>query len=803
MLDALVWLLAIEMLGLAALPLTFLLFHRLPDRGYTLSKPLALVLFSFVLWVLGLAHVFPNSIFTIFGILALGTGISGWALYRYKDQWAVFLRAEWRTVLVAEGVFLAFLLLWLGIASGSPAINHTEKLMDFGFVNAVLQSRFFPPEDPWLAGHSISYYYFGHFMMAFLIKLTGISSAVGYNLAITLVPALVAMGAFGLVYNLVRLSGAGRASALGFGLAAPALVILVGNLEGALEFIHLRDWGGDGFWGWIGIKGLESGADTGSGVFPDQFWWWWRSTRVIDTLADGQSLDYTITEFPFFSFILGDLHAHVVSLPFMILVLSLGLNLFQSPAKLGFRWLTRHPLEAAALALFLGSLAFINAWDYPLMVAILLALVLAKCYGQEDGDLGRALRNTAFIMGPIVLLSVVLFLPFYSTFGGQASGILPLQDQSTRPFLFFIVIGLFFLLGLSFLLRQLSGLGRPNPGQAPVAVAAIMVPMAPFLVWAAIVLVATAISDGPVEAVTRVGGRFLWVLPGLAMVGLAGFSAAQRLLLGRDPLIAFPLLLLAAAMLLLVGAELFYVVDQFGGAFRRMNTVFKVYYQAWLLLALVGAYALYYWHRQRPRRGVVPRLGHYTWIVVVGLLVASSLYFSVGAGLDRAGFLRQSPTLENNTLDGLAFLQGSGGGEYAAIRWLRDDAPWGRIVEAVGDDYSDYGRISAGTGLPTVLGWKGHERQWRGSSRLFDGREEDVAQIYQTDDPVEALGLLQKYGVRYVYVGARERSSYGEAGMEKFDGFLRTAFTAQGVIIYEMDDGAERGQRSDDGDGSG
>ena len=139
--------------------------------------------------------------------------------------------------------------------------------------------------------------------------------------------------------------------------------------------------------------------------------------------------------------------------------------------------MTRHPLEAAALALFLGSLAFINAWDYPLMVAILLALVLAKCYGQEDGDLGRALRNTAFILGPIVLLSVVLFLPFYSTFGGQASGILPLQDQSTRPFLFFIVIGLFFLLGLSFLLRQLSGLGRPNPGQAPVAVAAIMVPM--------------------------------------------------------------------------------------------------------------------------------------------------------------------------------------------------------------------------------------------------------------------------------------------------------------------------------------
>ena len=803
MVDALVWLLAIELLGLVALPLTFLLFHRLPDRGYTLAKPLALVLFPFVLWILGLTHLIPNSRFTIIGILVLGTGVSAWLLYRYKDQAAIFVRAEWRTLLVAEGVFLAFLLLWLGIASGAPAINHTEKLMDFGFVNAVLQSRFFPPEDPWLAGHSISYYYFGHFIMAFLIKLTGIPSGVGYNLAVTLVPALVAMGAFGLIYNLVRLSGAGRAVALGFGLTAPALVVLVGNLEGALEFIHLRGWGGDGFWGWIGVKGLESGANAGSGAFPDQYWWWWRSTRVIDTLADGQSLDYTITEFPFFSFILGDLHAHVMSLPFMILVLSLGLNLFLSPARLGFRWLVSHPLEAGALALFLGSLAFINAWDFPLMVAILLALVLAKSYGQEGGNLQLALRNTVYLLGPVVLLAVVLFLPFYWTLVGQATLVLPLEDQSTRPFLFFIVIGLLFLLGLSFLLRQLSDMTRPDPRQWPAAFAAIMVPLAPFLVWAAIVLVSTAITDGTAQGITKVGGRLLWILPGLAMVSLAGFSAAQRLLLGRDPLIAFPLLLLAAAMLILVGAELFYVVDVFGGAFRRMNTVFKVYYQAWLLLALVGAYALYHWHQQRPARGVGPRLGHYTWIVVVGLLAVASLYYSVGAGLDRAGLLRQGSTLEDNTLDGLAFLRGSGSGEYAAIQWLRGQAPWGRIVEAVGDDYSEYGRISAGTGLPTVLGWKGHERQWRGSSRPFRGREEDVAQIYRSDDSMEALRLLQRYEVRYVYVGRRERTSYGEAGMEKFDDFLRTAFTAQDVTIYEVAEGAEQGHRNDNGDGSG
>lgn len=192
-------------------------------------------------------------------------------------------------------------------------------------------------------------------------------------------------------------------------------------------------------------------------------------------------------------------------------------------------------------------------------------------------------------------------------------------------------------------------------------------------------------------------------------------------------------------------------------------------------------------------------MGRHSWTVAVVLLLLASLYYPVGAVLDRTGILRPGHSFSDNTLDGLAFVKDSGRGEYAAIQWLRDQAPWGRIVEAVGDDYSDYGRISAGTGLPTVLGWKGHERQWRGSSRPFHGREEDVAQIYRSDDPQEVQRLLERYDVRYVYVGRRERSSYGSAGMEKFD-FLRTCFIAEGVTIYEMTNGKDQDRR-DDADG--
>jgi len=806
--DALTWLLAIELLGLLAFPFAFVLFQRLPDRGFTLAKPLALVVFSYVLWVAGLTHLIPNTRATIFVILFLGAIAGGLVFGAVAGRIKAFLREEWKTLVVAEAVFLAFFLLWLGITSETPAISHTEKPMDFGFMNAVLQSRFFPPEDPWLAGHSISYYYFGHFMMAFLVKLTAIPSSVGYNLAVSLVPALVGIGSFGLVFNLVRLSRGSRAAALGFGLAAPALILLIGNLEGALEFVHAQGWGSDGFWEWVGIKGLEGGASS-SGAFPDQNWWWWRATRVIDTLADGRSLDYTITEFPMFSFLLGDLHPHVMSLPFVVLGLSLGLNLFMSPARLGPGWLRRHPLESLAIALLVGSLAFINTWDLPLMAGILGVVVLVKSYGDHGGGMQRAALNGAAVLAPILIVAVVLFLPFYLTLGSQASGILPLRDVSTRPFLFFLTMGLFSVLAVSFVLRQLPGLARPRQDEAPAASLVLVVALAPLVVWAVVVLFVTLVDDGIVGAIKNLGDRALWVLPGLAIVSVAAFSAAQRARLGREPAAAFTLLLVAMAFYLLVGAELFYVVDAFGGGLRRMNTVFKVYYQAWLLLALAGAYGLYFWRSHRPRVGPDPggrvgpvhwafRLGDYAWMAAIAVLLVASSYYPVGAVLDRTGILNRGHTLEDNTLDGLRFIQAGYPGEYAAIRWLRDEASWGRIVEAVGDDYSDYGRISASTGLPTVLGWKGHELQWRGSSRPFEGREEDVAQIYESDDAEEVRRLLEWYDVRYVYMGRRERDDYGGAHLAGFGSFLKTTFQQDNVTIYELIDGAGQGGSTDD-----
>ena len=146
-------------------------------------------------------------------------------------------------------------------------------------------------------------------------------------------------------------------------------------------------------------------------------------------------------------------------------------------------------------------------------------------------------------------------------------------------------------------------------------------------------------------------------------------------------------------------------------------------------------------------------------------------------------------------MDGLAFLKKGDTDEYQAILWLRDEAPMGRLVEAVGGDYSEFGRISSSTGLPTLLGWKGHEQQWRGSRKPFAGKEDRVKLIYTSNDSQEVERLLGEDSIRYVYVGSRERREYGAYNLEEFsnqDSFLRTVFQSGGVVIYELKSEEER-----------
>ncbi|MBI4200645.1 MAG: hypothetical protein HY535_09290 [Chloroflexi bacterium] len=805
--DVLAWLLAAEFLGLLAFPILFALTPGLPDRGFSLTKPFGLLLAFYPLWLLGSSRVIPSGTITLVAILAILLAVSAFLAWFLWDELQGYVRRQWRMLVLTEVVFLGLFAVWAVIKARDPGINHTEQPMDFAFLNAALVSRHFPPEDPWLAGQSVSYYYFGYLIFGGIIRLTGVASSVGYTLALVLVAAMAGTGVFGLVANLVRLRGGKLVGAALAGAGAVVLLMGIANLESALELARASGLGSAEFWKWVGIKDLGEPLKSPYWYPGEPGWWWWRATRVIDTVEAGRSLDYTITEFPFFSLVLGDLHPHVMSLPFVALFLGLVLNLWTAPEEVRLQALGGRKL--VPLAFVLGALGFINAWDLPTFTAVLGVTTLAKAYPQSATQ-RRVLVRAMGVAGAVLVLALFLYLPFYASFRTQATGVLPVEEYVTRPFHFVVLWGLFLGVVAPYLAwRLVAVLRRRLWGWREVAVA-LGVALAPLAAWG---LVEGLLVFDVAQAAGRIGGRVVHLLPLVLAAGGAAFvvlgrvpraqkaaapaggttgwllaemglrraagnptqSAEQRDLAWEG----FPMLLVLVAFLLFIGVELFFVVDLF---LSRMNIMFKLYYQAWVLLAVAGSYAVYSLSTRFSGSAPVLRLAWYGWVAVVVVGVAAALYYPAAMV-----YTKTDGSATGRTLDGLAFLERDRPEELAAIRWLQDHYQAGdRLVEAVGDDYSEYGRVSASTGIPTVVGWIGHEAQWRGSTGPFEGRAEAVQRIYQTQEAEEARGLLQRYGVRYVVVGPREQAKYGTGGLEKFKALGVPVFEQGKMVVYRV-----------------
>jgi len=814
LLNVLYWLLVIELIGLVAFPLAFAILPRLADRGYSVAKPLGLLLLSWFMWVLGSLRLVPTNPYTLWGALILFSIASVWYAYRRRKEIIEFIRRERHAILIGEGVFLLVYLAWVLYRAYDPSIDTTEQPMDFAFLNASVLANFFPPEDPWLRGSDVPYYYFGYLMMGNLTELTFIPSRISYNLALALLPALAATAALGLVYNLIRAHGASTVRAMGFALIAPVLLLVVSNLEGILEFVRLREWGTTSFWDWLGIKDLVP-VETSSWR-PTDSNWWWRGTRVIDSLGpQGASLDYTITEFPFFSFLLGDLHPHVMSIPSILLFVSYSLNFFLTPVTLGSRWVRNHFGTVFVAGLLLGALAFINIWDIVPFAVLWATLLVFKAVRQEahqkDSGWSRVLPLVRSPIATTLALAILMYLPYYFSMDSQASGILPVGEVGTRPIHFLIIWGLFLVILLPFLVRQIPRvLSLPSVGPAvlcpscglentrhaylcvgcdtaleasssefwPRAVVVLGLIFLPFFIWMAWQLGWSTLtwSTNPLVVVSE---RFLNILPLVIILFVTLYSLIRYVESGSSSALVFVLALISLALLLILGPEFLRVDDLFH---NRMNTIFKLYYQAWILLAIASAFGLYSLSSMEPPSRRILRLAMRGWGGLIGVVLIASLYYPVEAAFTKSGQFEG-----DTTLDGLAYIARGSPEEYAAIRWLQDNGKEGEgMLEAVGDSWTTYSRISSSTGLPIVLGWPWHEHQWRGSRKPFEGREGDVSTIYTTLDTSEALRLLDKYDIQYVVVGPRERVSYGNLGLAKFSRVADVVFSQESVIIYRV-----------------
>ena len=776
MFDALRWLITVELIGLAAFPLAFWLLPKLADRGFTLSKPFGILLVSYLFWVLGLAHI-PTIQPIAIALVLLMAVASAYIAYRNLDDLREFVRREWRMLVIAEAVFIVFFIGWALFRSYDPFINHTEQPMDLALLSASINSQVGHPEDPWLRGESISYYYFGYWMMGAISQISAVSSNIAYNLAMALIPAMAATGIFGLVVNMVRMDKAHWGYAVVAGVAAALFLGIVSNLEGVLEFMRLNGMGSQGFYDWIRINGLDGPADMPPQSWtPPDFWWWFHASRVINTFDGIHYIDNTIQEFPFFSFLLGDMHPHVMSIPFVLLFVGIALNIYRLPADFWRNYRSVYPYAIVIMAaMVLGGLGFNNLWDMPTFAALLIGVLALRAY-REGNDIRQSFALSLFPVGlAVIVLAILMYSPYLLDINAGVNGI-GVVVTHTRAVHMVIVWGLFLTAVAPFLLATFwqTTVQRDWAAQGFTALALAFVP---WLLWA----LAYLPNDGSIEEAI---GRFIGILPLTALAAIGVYNALYLARQENEGGRLFATLLAVLGLGLIIGAEFLFIRDFFN---NRGNTVFKLYYQAWILLAAASAFGVYYWLSTiRSLKGWRTALS-YVWAAAFAILLLGSLYYPLAA-------VKTKPEIPHagRTLDGLAFVRQYNPAEYDAIEWLKQNAaPDAAIVEAVGE-WSDWGMISRSTGLPTIVNWLGHQKQWRGGwerfdaetpdvsrtlrDQYFDERAAEVERIYTSLDPAEAQLILYKYDIDYVYIGRREREKYGDEGIAKFDAIADLVF---------------------------
>jgi len=736
-------------LGLVAFPLAWSVCRWLPDRGTSVARPLGLLLTGLVLW-LGASHgwlrndlggaLIATAIVAALGIAAGRRGLA-------RDESGrrplfVWLRAQ-RTMLVAhEAVFLAVFAAWSIVRAHDPAADHTEQPMDLMLVTAAAFSPTMPPADPWLAGYPIGYYYFGHWLVAVLGRLAGQPPEIAYTLGQCAWYGLLALGTFGLAANLARLSmpAASGRRAIAAGLLATSAVVLAGNLQGTLDALQRAG---------LDVSALATGRLTHNLGAPPGHWWWWRSSRVLEDLsAEGEPVE-VIDEFPAFSYVLGDDHAHVLAQPFVLLALALALNRYLSRER-------ARVVEAALIVAVVAGIAFVNTADLPAAALVVVAASWASARREGQGP--------AVAFASAVVLGVGLGLtlaPFLMTAQGQVEGVLANAIHPTPVSQLVLMFGSL-LPGLALLASEAST--RPSARVRAIGVVAGM--LVPAL---AVLGILVAAGDARPLALER------WSSQPWALLGLGGLLGAlgARLWAGRGAAAEHAALTAAAlGAALVLAPEIVYLRDAFG---TRMNTVFKLYYQAWLLLGLAAAFALATaWRDPARGRRLAARAG--------ALAAVSGLVFTAAAAWSVTEGFSASPSL-----DALSSVPAD---ERAVIDWVRAHVPPDAIVlQAPGRSYAaEDSRLSATTARPTLLGWEGHERQWRGGAyeATAAGRAAMADAVYRATDRASLLAALEAARIRYVLVGPVERQRYalGDETERLLAETLDVVFAQGGVRLY-------------------
>ena len=703
------WYLLAAVLGVVGMAVTGRLFRGFADKGWMFSKVVSITITGFLTWFLVSIKLLKFTTVTCVGITVV-FGIVCILLYekQRKAGYDCLPIDNLDLVYIEEILFFAVFLMWTYLAGFHPAAHGTEKFMDYGFMEAMMRSKTLPATDIWYSQGKINYYYGGQYFAVFLTKLSGTQVELTYNLMRTFVAAFAFVLPFSLVRQMTvdmqgkKVYGWKKRLPSITGFIAGLAVSIAGNMHYVVyaQIIPL-------------IQKLK-GQEVDSYWFPD-------ATRYIGFNPDVP--DKTIHEFPCYSFVLGDLHAHVVNIMFVLLLLGLLYawmqkvrNTTPSVEKLGAKkfWMQQllmpHILAAAML---LGMFHWTNYWDFVIYYVVTGGTVLFMNIICLKGDIKRIIAVTAAQAVEIFAVATVIILPFTLQFTTMVQGVRLAQNHSL-PHQLLILWGLPTILTLVFVISLIVGkLKRLNHKSLYRLMKAIRTP------------------------------DLFAVIMGLCAIGL----------------VAIP--------------ELVYVRDIYENGNARANTMFKLTYQAYIMFGMTMVYVIF---RQLfvNRRKILKAVG----VIGLALLLWTCGYF--GKSVD-SWFGQVLDPSQYKGLNATAFLETDYAEDVGAIRWLKENIEGSPVVlEANGDSYSEYERVSAMTGLPTVMGWYVHEWLWRNDVADLNAKADEIETIYTSINAAEVQMLVEKYDISYIFVGSCEREKYADLNNE--------VLQSLGEIVYQDPD---------------
>lgn len=736
------WYLVVQLLGVATYRLTASWTRGLPDHGYGASKTLGVFACGAVFWLGAASGVLPHD--------AVGASIAAGALIVLALARPAPLPTR-PVLLVTEVAFAAAFGGWCLLRAAVPDASHTEQPMDLMLLGAMAETRTFPPEDPWFAGYPVSYYYLGYWLQHTVARLAQIPVSEAYNIAQAGWFALLVTGSTAVGVALrTEPDAPPRRTSLVAGLLTAVAVAGVSSLQPVVEAIGAM------------IAGRPSAVAS-----LDR----WPAARAVHDLSiDGAPIPL-ITEFPAFSYLLGDNHPHLLAMPFVVALVLVAIACVRAGSANRQPW--------SWLCALSGALAALNTWD----LASALLVVGATLAAAPPGSLPSA-RRLAFIVGACV----VALVPYAATAQSQAQGVLPNLLHPTPLGAYLQMFGA--PLAGAVLLVLAAWRDAPPRGRA-VAMWILTLVVASVVWLAGAILWVTSTpagmewwqqaAGGRTDVVDVVASRWRtgWLVLVAGVIGVVvtlALAAERRRRAGGVDGVTVALALAAAGLTLASLPELAYVRDAFG---TRMNTVFKFYYQAWLFLSVAGMAGVWLaWGRRGAWRAAAAATASLTvgaGLVYPVVMLATDLRGAAGRPF---------------TLDALAYVARTQPDLAAAIAWVRSHTrPGARVAQAPGASYhADHALLSTATGRPTLLGWEGHERQWRGTAfdEMAAGRVDALERIYRPRSAADLRAVLSHWSIEVVCVGPVERARYAISADDEavIAGVMELVFDRGTVRLY-------------------